>query len=245
MSYYRTINGQRYDAALLDSIQALTEGQGDGRISYEDAQRLLAYAQDGQGITDTERATIAYARDQYNWTDKAEAYLQEQLEQLPQTPVWVDTTRFGQTARDQYERLRKAYWKARFEGDESDLWEQYALDRSEEAVAKLPESIQEAIWFYQESVEQADWGSVRLYQMPIADHLPPHCAFVAVETSTDGDDGWVELYMPTGEALGFGRTYLELIYWGEKVPNRRYVRNGGFPKQADRRQQRTLFNQLS
>ena len=120
-----------------------------------------------------------------------------------------------------------------------------ATQRVEWALAKLPDSLQEALWFYQESVEQADWGSVWLYQMPIADNLPPHCAFVAVETSTDGDDGWVELYLPTGEALGFGRTYLELVYWGEKVPNRRYVRTGEFPRQAAQRQQRTMFYQPS
>ena len=245
MSYYRTIDGQRYDAALLDRIQELIAGQGDGRVSYEDAQHLVAFAQDGQGITDTERQTLAYLVAHYNWTDKAKAYLEGQVQDLPVVVAPVMDLRFGQMAREQYQRLRLGYWQAQLEGVADDPWGQYLLGRPGELEMELVPVVQEALWFYDESVAQADWGSVYLYQMPIADNLPPHCSFYAIETSTDGDDGWVELYLPTGEALGFGRTYIELVYWGERTPNRRYVRTGGFPKAAAQRQQRTIWNKAT
>ena len=162
MSYYRTINGQRYDAALLDRLQGLTHRQGDGRVSHADAQRLLAYAQDGQGITPTERQTLHYVLDQYNFTDKARTYLQQQIDQLPDTASPAMDLRFGQLARDQYEKLRRQYWQAQYEGEAGDPWADYRLGAPGQVHLDLPTPVQEALWFYGESVEQADWGSVRL-----------------------------------------------------------------------------------
>ena len=42
MSYYKTIDGNKYDGGLIDLADKLTQGQGDGRLSKADAEQLLA-----------------------------------------------------------------------------------------------------------------------------------------------------------------------------------------------------------
>ncbi len=81
-SYYKLINGRRYDRQLLEKAQSLTEGRGDGRISLADARALLEAVQDGRGITEVEKQTLAYLLQHFNWTDKAEEWFSGQL-QLP------------------------------------------------------------------------------------------------------------------------------------------------------------------
>lgn len=78
-SYYRIIEGKRYDRALLERVEALTQGRGDGRISQSDAQELWSLVQDGRGITPTERATLEYAQIAYQWTDAAVEWLHHRI----------------------------------------------------------------------------------------------------------------------------------------------------------------------
>ncbi|MCB0569781.1 MAG: hypothetical protein KDC66_08470 [Phaeodactylibacter sp.] len=79
MSYYRIIDGQRYDRKLLELAQSFTQGQGDGRISQADSELLFGAMQDGRGITAAEKRTLAYLLKQFKWTEKAEAWIKEQL----------------------------------------------------------------------------------------------------------------------------------------------------------------------
>lgn len=37
-SYYKTIDGVKYDRELLELADKLTQGQGDGRLSTDDAK---------------------------------------------------------------------------------------------------------------------------------------------------------------------------------------------------------------
>lgn len=70
MSYYKTIDGKKYDRALLEKAEALIEGQGDGRISAKDAQTLAQSICDGRGITDIEKDTLMHIFKKHKWTDK-------------------------------------------------------------------------------------------------------------------------------------------------------------------------------
>ncbi|MFN8395031.1 MAG: hypothetical protein U0176_10320 [Bacteroidia bacterium] len=79
MSDYKTIEGIRYERALLDKAEELVAGAGDGRISFEDAKALIDNAMDGGRITRTERRTLHYIFENYKVTDKGRAYLAEQL----------------------------------------------------------------------------------------------------------------------------------------------------------------------
>jgi hypothetical protein len=63
----------------------------------------------------------------------------------------------------------------------------------------------------------------------------------AVRVTTDGDDGWLELYDERGTELGVGRTYVELIAWGDRATIRAAVENGEFPPELSDRDTRTLW----
>ena len=76
---YRTIGGKQYDLAILQTAEKLTEGAGDGRISFDDAGILWGLADADGVITEVEARTIRYICDNMNCTDKAKNYLLEQL----------------------------------------------------------------------------------------------------------------------------------------------------------------------
>jgi hypothetical protein len=79
MSYYRIIDGERYDRKLLEAAEAATAGRGDGRISLQDAQQLLDVARDGGLITSIERSTLAYIRSRFRWTAAAGEWFDDVL----------------------------------------------------------------------------------------------------------------------------------------------------------------------
>ncbi len=70
-SYYKIINGKRYDRSLLEYAEELTVGTGDGRISKEDAEALANQVKDGWQVTLIERRTLNYIIDHYRWTKRA------------------------------------------------------------------------------------------------------------------------------------------------------------------------------
>jgi hypothetical protein len=74
-SYYKIIDGERYDRQLLETAQQLTEGRGDGRISQKDAEIIWNQVQDGGNITATEKRTIIYLLQKLNWSDKAAEWI--------------------------------------------------------------------------------------------------------------------------------------------------------------------------
>lgn len=77
-SYYRTINGHRYDVSLLEMAEGMMEGRGDGRLSLADVEQLWESAFDGRGMTAVEMATLAYIREHENPTRPAKEWLDEQ-----------------------------------------------------------------------------------------------------------------------------------------------------------------------
>ncbi|MEL6253308.1 MAG: hypothetical protein AAFR87_14955 [Bacteroidota bacterium] len=73
-SYYKVIDGLRYDRKVLNEADRLVEGKGDGRISKEDAELLLPLFGDFGDITIVEERTLKYLQENYNWTSAAEEY---------------------------------------------------------------------------------------------------------------------------------------------------------------------------
>lgn len=86
-SYYKIIDGIRYDRTLLEAADRMTGGRGDGRISEEDAAKLLQQARDGNRITDIEKRTLQYIRNHYHWTEKAAAYWTTEMGLLVEMPL--------------------------------------------------------------------------------------------------------------------------------------------------------------
>tara|TARA_B100000575_G_scaffold259439_1_gene231686 strand:- start:316 stop:756 length:441 start_codon:yes stop_codon:yes gene_type:complete len=78
-SYYKVINGERYDRSLILLAENLIKGQGDGRISENDMKNLISCALDGNKITDCEKNTLKFITTQFNTTNNAIEYLQKFL----------------------------------------------------------------------------------------------------------------------------------------------------------------------
>lgn len=78
-SYYKTIDGVNYDREMLAIADAATEGKGDGRISVDDARKLITAVTDGGRYTDVEKTTMAYIRDNYKFTTEADEWFREEI----------------------------------------------------------------------------------------------------------------------------------------------------------------------
>jgi hypothetical protein len=65
-------------------------------------------------------------------------------------------------------------------------------------VQSAPEAVKAAHEFYYQNVEKADFGSVTLYTVKLGD-----ASVYAVNTRTDGDIGWLEIYSLTGDGIAF------------------------------------------
>ena len=88
-SYYKKIQGVRYDRALLESAEERIKGQGDGRISDQDINEIIDLSKDGNKVTLTELRTIKYIRDHFRVTEKAQTTLSDfiiQIETLKSVP---------------------------------------------------------------------------------------------------------------------------------------------------------------
>lgn len=71
-SYYKQINNVKYDRSTLEMATKLQAGQGDGRISKDDAQKLSASVYDGFNAnsvrTSTEDKTVRRIYNTANFT---------------------------------------------------------------------------------------------------------------------------------------------------------------------------------
>lgn len=79
MTYYKTIDGNKYDAELIELAEKLIAGAGDGRLSKDDATKLLEAVMDGNIYTDIEKNTVAYLRDNFNWTGAGDELFRDEI----------------------------------------------------------------------------------------------------------------------------------------------------------------------
>jgi hypothetical protein len=78
-SYYKIIDGKKYDKNMLEIAEASAAGKGDGRISIADAQRLIAAVTDGGRYTDIEKDTMAHIRENYKFTEEADSFFRDEI----------------------------------------------------------------------------------------------------------------------------------------------------------------------
>jgi len=78
-SYYETIDGFKCDRGIIDACRESIVGEGDGRVSQEDAQKVWAKAADGKQVTDAERWTVRYCVSAFNFTESAHDWIMDQL----------------------------------------------------------------------------------------------------------------------------------------------------------------------
>ncbi len=79
MSYYKTIDGKKYDGEIIELAEKLTAGAGDGRISMDDAKQILDAVKDGGEYTGIEKDTMAYIRDNFKWTEAADEWFRTEI----------------------------------------------------------------------------------------------------------------------------------------------------------------------
>ena len=86
-SYYKTIGGKHYDREMLEIADEAVAGVGDGRISVEDAQKLLGAVKDANKYTDIEKATMKYIRENYKFTYAADQWFRTEIRKWAATKV--------------------------------------------------------------------------------------------------------------------------------------------------------------
>ena len=86
-SYYKTIDGKNYDREMLEIADEAVAGAGDGRISVEDAQKLLGAVKDANKYTDIEKATMKYIRENYKFTYAADQWFRKEIQKWAATKV--------------------------------------------------------------------------------------------------------------------------------------------------------------
>lgn len=79
MGYYKTIDGKKYDGAIIELAEKLVSGSGDGRISNADAKLLYDEVADGGSYTDIEKDTMQYIRENFKWTDSADEWFRTEI----------------------------------------------------------------------------------------------------------------------------------------------------------------------
>lgn len=79
---YKTIDGNKYEAELLDLAEQHTTGQGEGKIAKDEAKEIIESAKDGQGATQIEKDTLTYIRKKYPFTEAAAKYFDDEMSKL-------------------------------------------------------------------------------------------------------------------------------------------------------------------
>ncbi|HZZ77282.1 MAG TPA: LCCL domain-containing protein [Gemmataceae bacterium] len=114
------------------------------------------------------------------------------------------------------------------EGDDNDGYprdDELSAEATRVQPDALPTAAREAYEFYHKHFTEEDIGSVRNYRVPVDGVIT-----YAVRTTTDGDDGYLEVFDELGETLGTGRTYIDCVAWGSRDWLRDQVANyGEFP----------------
>eukprot|EP00441_Pelagodinium_beii_P045414 CAMPEP_0197620670 /NCGR_PEP_ID=MMETSP1338-20131121/1462_1 /TAXON_ID=43686 ORGANISM="Pelagodinium beii, Strain RCC1491" /NCGR_SAMPLE_ID=MMETSP1338 /ASSEMBLY_ACC=CAM_ASM_000754 /LENGTH=530 /DNA_ID=CAMNT_0043189925 /DNA_START=56 /DNA_END=1648 /DNA_ORIENTATION=- len=82
MSYYQTIEGVSCDKAIIEACTKACEGQGDGRVSLQDAETVFAKIKDAGTVTKAEVWTLRYCLLEYKFTESASDWITAQVKAL-------------------------------------------------------------------------------------------------------------------------------------------------------------------
>jgi len=119
-SYYKEIDGVKYDRELLEKAEAFAK---DGLVSYAEVNNLWQSALDGQGVTDTEKLTLEYTLKTLKYTEKAKTFLREQLDSGKKQSYYkqIDGVRYDRELLEKTEEFAKDGQVS--EAEAKSLWE--------------------------------------------------------------------------------------------------------------------------
>ncbi|MEM6633577.1 MAG: hypothetical protein AAF694_28145, partial [Bacteroidota bacterium] len=78
MSYYKIIDGIRYERILLEKAETFQQVHPTNQIDLEAMQQLYAHAKDSRRVTETEQRTLYYIYDYFDTHPEAKAWLDAQ-----------------------------------------------------------------------------------------------------------------------------------------------------------------------
>mmetsp|Transcript_4339 Transcript_4339/g.8336 ORF Transcript_4339/g.8336 Transcript_4339/m.8336 type:complete len:142 (+) Transcript_4339:19-444(+) len=81
-SFYRVMDGQRYDRGMLEAAETAAKKHAEGVIKVAGAQEILKEALDGGKYTKTERKTMKYIQTRYSLSKKAKRVLKRELKKF-------------------------------------------------------------------------------------------------------------------------------------------------------------------
>lgn len=141
----------------------------------------------------------------------------------------------AEQVQQQVSEMSRAYWQEQYQayqqGREIGRSPFFSAHPMDAPIPSWPTTVDAAYQFYQDHLTRWDRGSASIAHASIHGK-----GLYIIQARTDGDDGWIELYDEAGACLGVGRTYIELIAWGDPETLRGQVDTGEFPANLDRRQ---------
>lgn len=155
-SYYRVIDGLRYDRKVLAEADRRVAGQGDGRISLADAELLLPLLSDFGDITIVEERTLQYLLTHYQWTPEATDWFLQRVNRISKqssiAPLLIQIMKaeFG------FRRLPFAYYK-------SEALQQML---NYENKISLPDALRKAITSLLQDTSDQSFGYIRYSSEP-------------------------------------------------------------------------------
>jgi hypothetical protein len=155
-SYYKIIDGLRYDRKILEEADRRIAGQGDGRISLDDAEQLLPLFGDFGDVTIVEERTLQYLLANYKWTPEAENWFLDKVNRISkQSSI---EPRLIQIMKGEYgfRELPFAYFKAEAL--------QQMLDH--ENKVSLPEALRKALFSLLNDTSDKSFGSISYSSEP-------------------------------------------------------------------------------
>lgn len=155
-SYYKVIDGLRYDRKILEEADRRIAGQGDGRISLDDAEQLLPLFGDFGDVTIVEERTLQYILANYKWTPEAENWFLDKVNRISkQSSI---EPRLIQIMKGEYgfQELPFAYFK-------SEALQQM-LDH--ENKVSLPEALRRALFSLLNDTSDKSFGSISYSSEP-------------------------------------------------------------------------------
>ena len=188
-SYYKTIHGVRYDRSLLEAADERIAGQGDGRISEQDAKELVELSKDGGRVTETELRTLKHIRENYRFTPKAAAWFAGQLPAIEQA-VHPDQLAQPEPPRPAPPPTQASPPPSRQQPPAPQPWPEEAVTIEESPNSPIPHviwgmlllgSIIIGVVFYQGATEQVEILEARLAAVPDTRQLEQQVADLQTE----------------------------------------------------------------
>lgn len=137
-----------------------------------------------------------------------------------------------------YAKRYRAYVLGKKEDKHNELGRSAAYVPREEH-GGLPSEVRAAHTFYWNHFEETDLGSARVWRFAVRKKT-----YYAVRVTTDGDDGYAEVYDDKGAFLGAARRYIEVVAWGSRDWLRAQATHpGDLPPELQDAPQRTLWGQ--